>query len=175
MRFELLVRSLDVVPRVPAQSYDEQVADVNTMLIDLCHSFAESDNLTFLVSGFGQPTWPVEVRPDLSVFLEQLPQLIMAIDQETPEFVLDFYEQGLERRLYFCRAAGSTFQVRVESDTDWQPNPREETIAANELRNMLSGVRDVFARTVQHAAPEAYSHPWFRSWLAQSGGSRTGP
>ena len=50
----------------------------------------------FRVEGFGRGVWPVDVRYDMATVIEQLPDLIKALElgQSTG---LDFYAQGIAR------------------------------------------------------------------------------
>lgn len=85
--------------------YEEDIHDV----IDLCFeiskvfSYYEKD-IKFIISGFGIGNWPVSLQVDFEVFLEQLPDLILwlfSIELHKENFILSFYEQGIERDVKF--------------------------------------------------------------------------
>lgn len=162
MRFSLDVRDYDL-PRTPSVEYVEEDDDVTSLIADICEAVADCGKVTFRVSGFGQDPWPVDVRTDLPVFLEQLPAAIRAAERGDREFTLDFYEQGLERVLLFTPNDGS-FSVRCESATDWTPYPTKETITAPELGDVLLAIRHSFLRIVRAVAPEHHHHPWLVEW-----------
>ena len=70
-----------------------------SVLQDICELLEEEGTISFFVSGFGDPNWPLDIATDLCVILEQLPLALTKLANETGEFELDFYEQGVERRL----------------------------------------------------------------------------
>lgn len=151
-------------PHIVARHYNEEEDDVTTLISDICETLDKSGKVYFRVSGFGQDLWRVDVRTDLPVLLEQLPEAIDAATNEIgSSFTLDFYEQGIERRLVFT-PDGDEFVVRCESDTDWQPDPEEEKIKATRVRKMLLAIRDRFLTVARTAAPEIYKHEWLHDW-----------
>lgn len=80
---------------------DPELDGIITLLSMVCSQLEESGKATFIVSGFGENNWPVDISTDLAVFLEQLPQSILSFDKNV-SFEIDFYEQGVERTLLFC-------------------------------------------------------------------------
>lgn len=147
--------------RVFVRAYDPELEDIRSILTDICRAIETSGE--FIVSGFGDNKWPVDVGTDLAVFLEQLPDVLNAIRVEA-DTEIDFYEQGIERTITLTPDADGYFASCI-SRTKWQPNPRFEKIDLSLLRKMLIEFRDEFVRIMRLVAPELYEHPWMKSWL----------
>jgi hypothetical protein len=114
------------------------------------------------VSGFGQDVWPVDVRTDLAVFLEQLPDAPRAI-KERKWAEMNFYEQGVERSVAF-EPDGATYRATCKSwATTWQAHPAIEEISADSLEQMLLAVRDEFMRVQTMMLPAWRIIPGYES------------
>ena len=157
-----LARAADVPLRV--RSYDVELDSLISILSDVCE-FAQSRRGVFRVGGFGQAQWPVDVRTDLCVVLEQLPRLLRAVKSASPA-VLDFYEQGIRRRLTFAPVAEDYEVTCVPFSPYWEPSPATERIGRVPLERMLAAVLDEFMNFLRRVAPELERHPWIRAWLA---------
>jgi hypothetical protein len=97
------------------QFYDAELDDVRSIFSDICQFIDR--NGEFIVSGFGQERWPVDVVTDLPVLLEQMPSIVSAMrDGKATE--LDFYEQGIERSISFSPSS-SGYLATCTSQTDW--------------------------------------------------------
>jgi hypothetical protein len=158
MQIELRLKS---VQDFAIRAYDPNDDDIRSILMDVCRAIAAQSE--FVVSGFGQERWPVDVETDLPVFLKQLPSALHAVqDGVTTE--IDFYEQGIERVIALEPADGK-YLATCTSQTRWQPIPTVEEIPGEELEEMLLTAREAFMRTLAAAAPELHSHPWVLQWL----------
>lgn len=147
---------------VPTYSASED--DVRSILMDVCRELgAESE---VLVSGFGQPRWPVDARTDLPIFLEQLPFALRAV-QEGRDAVIDFYEQGIERSI-LIEPSPPMYRVTCSSRTAWEPSPAFVEMPKDALESMLLSARNSFMRTLAASSPELVSHPWIEEWLSGS-------
>lgn len=142
--------------------YTQELDDVCSIIMDICEALADTSSAEFIVSGFGQERWPVDVRVDLSVFLEQLPNAVAAVGSGA-SFSLDFYEQGIERVVHF-EPDGDRYAGRCESQTEWKPAPAIEMIDRLVLMRMLSDVREELMRFLSRNAPNTAGHPWMRDW-----------
>jgi len=149
--------------RLRVRSYDLELDNVISILSDLCE-FAQSKRGVFRVGGFGQAQWPVDVRTDLCVVLEQLPKVLSAVKSGKPS-VLDFYEQGIQRRIIFTPAATDYEVTCAAFSRYWEPSPATERIGHAALVRMLSGVLDEFMGFMHRVAPTLEQHPWIRNWL----------
>ena len=164
MQFEL---NLSLGNELHARAYDPELDDIRSILADVC-DFAEGKG-KFMVSGFGQDPWAVDVRTDLLVLLEQLPGALVAIASGA-RFEIYFYEQGIERKIGFAPAQES-YIAECLSYSKWQPNPAVETMDRTSLVRMLTAVRDEFMRFMSSCCPDLVMHPWVQSWLQCAAGA----
>jgi hypothetical protein len=148
--------------RFLARAYDPELDDIRSILSDVCK--AMEGQMQFAVSGFGQERWPVDVRTDLAVFLEQLPEVLHAVRLRSPAEI-DFYEQGIERKILLS-PDGDDYLASCVTWTEWQPSPAVEQLSRASLEQMLIGVQDNFMRLVRGMSPELAKHEWVRSWLS---------
>jgi hypothetical protein len=160
MQIELRLKEItspDFLPR----TYDPDDDDVRSILIDVCRAIGNRSE--FVVSGFGQARWPLDVQTDLPVFLEQLPFALRAVN-EGMAAEIDFYEQGIERSIALAPADGG-YVAKCASRTGWQPSPAVEELDRDELVEMLLMTRERFMRAFKDMAPELAEHQWIRQWL----------
>ncbi len=163
---------LQVAARAPARerrgppalsSYDELVV----VLGGQCEALEATGAVRFHAGGFGQSTWPVDVRTDLAVVLEQLPEVMHGLRREG-EFQLDFFEQGIETYLR-CVRTGSL--VAIECSTfkmDWTPEPSVESLLAIELDEMCRTLRATFSSAVERVCPWFSEGPAYQRWIEQT-------
>ncbi len=133
-------------PRRPQPAMLEEFEE-ETRIANLCEYLSELQCVNFVVSGFGQAKWPVDVLTDLAVVLEQLPSVLPEIERENYHFTLEFYEQGLERYLYFSEAAP---WVRIDclSLTEWTPTPSTLYLEKVVIKDMLINLQNSFEELV---------------------------
>lgn len=146
---------------VHVRTYDPELDDVRSILTDVCDLAGQQSQ--FLVSGFGQHSWPVDAKTDLVVLLEQLPEALIAVSESAP-FEIDFYEQGIERKVVFS-PEGNRYTASCFSYGKFKPNPAIHHIDRDSLSQMLTSVRDEFVRFMRSNCPGLLSHPWMRDWL----------
>lgn len=158
--------ALKASPEDHTPDYDFKADDVNSLLRDICEILHNQD-IGFVVSGFGQD-WPVDVNTDLLVILEQINDCLKEIDFAKFDFCLDFYEQGIERRLNFSDHNADTVKVICESDTDWEPNPSEILIDKHSIAMMLNKLKSDFILSARTVCPKLSCHAWFDNWARQS-------
>ncbi len=161
MQFMIDVSRVQHFPELSLR-YDEELDDYRSLISDICEALAETSSADFIVAAFGQERWPVDVRTDLAVFLEQLPDAMAAVESGS-SFSLDFYEQGVERLICF-EPKGEQYSARCESRTGWRPEPAVETIDGLELKRMFSDVREGLMGFLSRNAARAAAHPWMQHW-----------
>ncbi|MEU5260409.1 hypothetical protein [Amycolatopsis sp. NPDC021455] len=121
------------------------------MVMDLCVILAENE-CSFEICGFGQLRWPVDVKYDLSTFIEQLPEALRCIKDRVPVEV-DLYGQGIERSLKF-ETKGEFVHISCESRTGWVPRPDVEKIGYLDLLSMLESVASEFTSSLRLVWPQ---------------------
>lgn len=141
-------------------AYDSELDDIRSLLVDLCRHIEKPGK--FIVSGFGQSPWPVDVGTDLPVFLEQLPEAIKSVNSREP-FQLDFYEQGIERTIIFTPFDG-LYVALCKSYSNWQPCPDTEQIDCGELQEMLETIRSELIKAIHIVAPILLENAWLKCW-----------
>ena len=142
--------------------YDPALDDIRSVLDDICGAVAP--DAEFTVSGFGQEQWPVDVATDLSILLEQLPRIIQAV-RSRADAELDFYEQGIERKMVLKAAADNSNELACMSFTRWQPNPKKERVDGDALLASLEDVQLEFLRYLHRAAPSLANRDLVLDWL----------
>lgn len=148
-------------------NYDYQYDNVVSILMDLCDVLEETGIFQFHVSGFGQERWPVDVRTDLSTILEQLPPILHSIACANYPFELDFYEQGIERLLFFEKA-DSLIKVTCYSGTLWKPTPPAFLMKESDIVSQLYNLRDSFIEAVKIVCPKLATSELFARWCKNS-------
>ncbi|KOY50133.1 hypothetical protein [Streptomyces sp. XY332] len=135
--------------------------DYESLTMDACQLLAETD-ARFVVSGFGQEEWPVNISYDLSSVIEQLPEAIENL-QSGRSAEIDLYGQGIERRLTFV-PAGDTTEIRCVSGTAWRPEPDTEVLSRTAALELLTGLAGDFGAALRRAAPELATRTPFAQW-----------
>jgi len=162
MRLDLLIPCEINAPPIRVE-LDASEDDIRSILDEICNALSRIGNVSFEVSGFGDENWPVDVRTDLPILLEQLPDAIYAVGAGR-EFIIDFYEQGIERQLTFSPASASSYTVVCASETNWYPEPSQVELSKAHICEMLFGIQMTFVKTVQKQWPRIAIHPWFADW-----------
>jgi hypothetical protein len=124
--------------------------DLVSLAMDGCSLLAEAE-CQFIVSGFGDDRWPVDVAYDLSVVMEQLPDVLAELraGRATP---LDFYGQGVERVIDMS-PDGPTVTLACRSGTDWVPQPTSLQMPLADLEQTLVRLASSFAGALNIASP----------------------
>jgi hypothetical protein len=157
-----LVQVRTANPVDPHEEYDENLHDVNAIIMDLCIALGDTHAFEFRISGFGDDRWPVDVTTDLATVLRQLPDVLAKCAKGDP-FVLDLFEQGVERRLEFSPLHG-LHEVRCSSGTAWRPRSQSEKIETTALIAMLHDLKSTFCHICEKLLPQTSAHPWFQTY-----------
>ncbi|MEU3771978.1 hypothetical protein AB0F11_01940 [Streptomyces sp. NPDC032472] len=158
MRMSLTLPSGELPPDVVEVELSE---DYESLAMDACQLLSETD-ARFVVSGFGQEEWPVNISYDLSSAIEQLPEAIDSL-QSGRSAEVDLYGQGVERRLIFV-PAGDTTEIRCVSGTAWRPDPDVEVLSRAAALELLTGLAGDFGAALRQAAPELAMRTPFAKW-----------
>ncbi|MEU0399251.1 hypothetical protein ABZ318_03205 [Streptomyces sp. NPDC006197] len=147
--------------RLPDPPEIDPSDDYESLAMDACQLLSETD-ARFIISGFGQPEWPVDVSYDLSSVIEQLPAAIDCL-QQGRDARIDLYGQGVERCLLFA-PAGVTVEIRCVSGTTWRPDPDVEVMPRVEVLKHLTDLASEFGAALRKAAPEVAALTPFARW-----------
>ncbi len=134
---------------------------VESMVMFLCDLLDEADCCHFFVKGFGDDNWPVDVHTDMSCFVEQLNAGILAI-KNSLDFDLDFYEQGLQRRVNFT-FENDAYNLNCVSGTDWKPSS-EISMDAKAIEKKLVTFKSKLTNVALMKIPQLNDNNVFKSW-----------
>jgi hypothetical protein len=154
-----------IIPCLEGKAYDPELDCVTSLLCDACELLDETRQAQFVVSGFGQDPWPVDVHTDLPVVVEQIPTVLEALSRGEPA-VLGFYEQGIGRILSIA-PQGVDVTIECSSTTNWRPTPESIRMPTHELVTLLEQFLDGFVDLVRQRCPDLVDHAWFRSWYVK--------
>lgn len=104
----------------------------------------------------------MDITTDLPVFLEQLPKALESLGAAN-SFEIDFYEQGIERILFFSPCGEENWKITCASQTSWIPDPEAVFLDGVTLELMLQGVYREFTKYVKPL--EKGSCPWAKPVL----------
>jgi hypothetical protein len=142
--------------------YSEEEDDVRSILFDICDTLQELEVAIFSVGGFGQAEWPVDVRSDLLICVEQIGDVLDAIKNRKPAD-LSFPEQGIQRSISIKYSDGLS-QLACTSFGNWRPNGELEHIDTFRLQESLSAVATTFIALAGEHCPLLCNHAWFQEW-----------
>jgi hypothetical protein len=163
--FEL--RLLAVGKKAPC---DERIVSAGNELAPvmsaICRWLGKHDVVQFVVNGFGQQGWPVDVVVDLAVVVEQIPSVLAGLLRDR-EVDLDFYEQGIQRLVTFAPTDGGEVRVSCRGGVGgWSPAPDEYVLKGRDVVSMLETFAQSFADIAIEACPGPASEKAFRAWYA---------
>ena len=131
-------------PRRPIVLHGDPSADVMWMalLAEAMDQLREAGGVEFVVSGFGQKKWPLDLI-DLLDFLTQLEYVAGPLSRGEPS-VLGFFEQGLAREIEII-PQGSMLHLECKNyEGDWIPEPATCLMERSALLGQLDALVDRF-------------------------------
>jgi len=145
--FSMKLTLIEKIPQnyfhmVSEKEYDYVLDNEISVICDICTVFKNSKLFKFEVSGFGEIDWKVDFW-DLSTIIEQIPEIIKKIKSNSYNFVLDFYEQGIQRELSFIDL-NENVKIICKSRTDWMPNPEFVFISKKQIEKTITDLYNDF-------------------------------
>ena len=147
-----------------ARHYDEALDDGRSVIADICETFADTNKIQFIVSGFGSNQWPVDCRFDLPVIIEQLPEIRRKILKEDFNFVLDFYEQGIERAVSF-KKENDNVVLECTSRNDWVPDPCRIEMRKDNVSSIFNTLHESFLFLSQYICNDLAKNTLLKEWM----------
>lgn len=142
---------------------DDSDTAITVFISELCERLSSLGAVDFQVGGFGLDDWQTDVWMDLAVVMEQFPLFLTSL-QAGKNSVLDFYEQGLQRILYFvvrdlkitieCRSYSERDPVFPALEDDW-----------HRILQMATDLLQDFIFVVKEKLPFFYEHSLFQDYL----------
>jgi len=96
-------------------------------------------------------------------FYSYLPEILKNISGSNFNFVLDFYEQGVEQEVIFTQEEKFAL-VTCKSNTDWIPNPITINMKLEELLSMINNLYNDFIRFSEELCSNLITHRLFKEW-----------
>ncbi|AEV66851.1 hypothetical protein [Acetivibrio clariflavus] len=146
------------------KDYDDELDDGRSIIKDICEIFADTGKILFSVSGFGDENWAVDCSFDLPVIIEQLPEIIRKINNNDYNFVLDFYEQGIEREIEFIDGV-QFVKLICKSRNDWSPQPSEIEMSKKDICTIFMRLYESFLSLSEVLCRDLINHHLFREWM----------
>ena len=148
--------------------YDAELDDTRSVIADLCRLLTSLGGTRFVVLGFGLDPWPTTIDPDLAVVLEQLPEVVAALRRREPAR-LDFYEQGIERSLWFSPDRDTSSVTIVCTDLNGVPHADQVVMPHEDVVSMLWQLGSSFLKIASRLCPRTVAHPWLSTWRTALG------
>lgn len=145
---------------------NSQNDNIDAVIQELCEILEQTGVVKFKVAGFGQDNWPVDISVDLVSILEQFPEVIDSIYGSHYPFQLDFYEQGIQRRLEFEKE-DEFIKITCYSGTSWLPNPRSITLTEKYILSQFLNFKDSFLQAAKKVCPQLSYSDLFSTWCTQ--------
>jgi hypothetical protein len=142
--------------------YDDDLDDITSLVMDICSYLDEVSLISFIVEGFKEMKWPVDVRTDLSSIIPQVPVAIKKL-ADRQECDIQFFEQGIERELRFKCNDGKII-VECYSLLGDPVTAETEIIQYDELLMMFKSLMDSFIKTSKYVCPKITNHYLFKEW-----------
>jgi len=144
-------------------SYDPELDNITSAFSDICDALSLQPVIKFAISGFGQDTWPLDVKTDLLCGVEELGEIVKKISMNDYNFIFDLYEQGVERTIEFS-SNGNDVQVTCSTYTDWKPEPSVIVMSKDDVKKIFYELKFNFCSIAEKACPKLSSHTWFKQW-----------
>jgi hypothetical protein len=128
-------------------------AEWKGLIADAALELHEAGGVEFVVSGFGQERWPLDVGGDLNFVLWEIEDVVSEISRGDAT-VLDFFEQGRARRIEIV-PEGSMVHLECHSYEDhWIPEPptcsMERALLLAQLRALVDRFVSMLSGDVEH-------------------------
>jgi len=144
--------------------------DYGSILAHICDLLTEINTVSFVVHGFGENDWRVDVWVDLLTVLEQLPALyVWTSEIDAGSFSLDFYEQGTERRLVMSHSGEDVIihgEPSYPPHSKWKPSVNPELLTRRALRLQVRELVTAFLKLARDVCPASVEHPWLVAHFA---------
>jgi len=143
--------------------FEPDHTDISMILFEICSNLHHSGQVEFTVSGFGDASWPVDVEVDLSTIIDQVKEALCEIKEGRFDFEIDFYEQGVQRRIT-VEDAGKNAMLTCDCCTSWDADPRSINMNKNELKYIVESLFAKFGKLSEELTPDLYALKLFQEW-----------
>lgn len=123
----------------------------------------ETKKIKFYFSSLGE-VWNVTVFGDLSVFLEQLLDILKVSKGLEKQYILDFYEVGTDRKLLLTNNNDIIF-IKNASNTSWNPSVSSEI--QNDLDIKIISFVKKLKNIIEIICPELNTIKIIKEWYQE--------
>lgn len=148
-------------PAVKLAELGNDLDSYEVRVMAACEMLDET-GVRFQMSGFGSDDWRLDVEYDLSIFMEDLPEILDALSRKQ-EYEFFFSSQGVQRTLTFV-PADENIRIHCFSMTSWVPSPAVEEMARIDLVEMLKRLAVDFGVALMRLSSPLSGEEPFRSW-----------
>ncbi|WP_437304667.1 hypothetical protein [Sorangium sp. So ce388] len=162
--FELKLTVPGILPRVERDQskYDPELDNFGSVLRDICEDL-ETAGVEFVARVCSEMYWPVTVRTDLLVVIEQLGDTLASLAQEQVG-KLEFYEQGIEQVVLLIPRNGELLVQCSDLITGTTSQTESISMSRELVLKELTDLADDFLRASRACCEQLTSHPWFVEW-----------
>lgn len=150
-----LTSELDIVQ---LRQYDDEYDNEISVLTDICTELSKNKLNQFKIQAFSNELWPVDIKTDLVVLLEQLPVCIRERNLGSDSSI-DLYEQGISREILLKFNQGNYNCYGKSHDGIWVPS-YAENISQTDLLKMLKTFLDHFLSALKNKHSNKYLVQW---------------
>ncbi len=149
MKFDLEYTALLPLKDFVIDIYEDDLDYLGAYLLVIEDALTQTGNVQFHFECLGEK-WNVYIWGDFSVFCEHLVGLYdFCMAKDEPDFfILDFYEQGIERKLEFSRYEGYILEIKNKS-AGWEAPLQNELLnkdrLASDIRIFIEKIRSAVA------------------------------
>ena len=144
------------------EEYDSDLDDVGSLLHDICGRLEEA-GAQFSVRICSEEAWPVTVRTDLHVILEQLAKTIVSLRHKKAA-ALKFFEQGIEKVATLSPEDDAVLVVCGSMFRDSGAPETTSRCSREAVLRELDALATDFLTAANDFCPEVTCHPWFQAW-----------
>ena len=157
--------TLDVPPNLAGRGerLDVDCGDFQSLVMDACELLGEA-GCRFRMGGFGKDDWNLNVSYDMSTVIEQLPDVLAALDRGA-QAEIDLYSQGIERTITVT-PDGDYIHLWCQSRTSWTPNPEMERMDRGYVIEAFRKLATDFAKALISVQPELADVEPLARWQA---------
>ena len=154
------VSTLDSLP-----DYDVKDFDSSCAVMDLCQLLEAENIADFVVKGFDKAEgWDTEIYPDLSIVLEEVPQVVSDVSESHYPRIIRFPEQSVQRQIIFEENGDSLTATCVDLSKTPFVEIGKERITEEELRHQLVSLKNDFIKIITAIFPKRSSSQFFNDW-----------
>jgi hypothetical protein len=163
------IRPVVNIPAMEPFVFDPENDTIGNILGYVCKVIEDTNAFDFMML-VGTKTMRLPISVALEIFLEQLPDALQALrNPSAKEFLLEFYEQGMEMRLIFRKDEENVClhcedRRRFVRGQAKSPEIESGTFDARSLESNLLSVATVFLAFSDEFCADIASLPDFLNW-----------